>query len=198
MTNELGINDDSLRLLAAHYEWLRFTCRTENYKQEDELFSMVVEKALAGLNGFKDQGYGIKPWLRVIVKNTNKDLIKRISKEDSKRTSNVIAFGGDDGEEISIFDNPIDEALQTISAEERYLYLNDSSRITEALEQLDEPFQETIRLWLAGFSYTEIAAELGIKTNTVGTRIHRAKQDLQKLLKDLAVEYGLSSKNKKK
>jgi RNA polymerase sigma-70 factor (ECF subfamily) len=70
--------------------------------------------------------------------------------------------------------------------------------MAKALRQLEEPFQQTIRLWLTGYSYNEIAAEMGVSTNTVGTRIHRAKQDLRKLLKDLAIEYGFSSKDKKK
>ncbi len=196
MTNELGIKDDSLRLLADNYEWLRYTCRRENFKQEDELFSLVVEKALGSLAGFKDQGYGIKPWLRVIVKNTNKDLLKKTSTEQSKQVSNVVTF--EDGEQADIFDNPIDKALHIISAEDRYMYLHESANMAKALCQLEEPFQQTIRLWLTGYSYAEIADKMGVKTNTVGTRIHRAKSDLRKILKDLAMEYGYTSKDKKK
>lgn len=196
MTNELGINDDSLRLLADNYIWLRYTCRRENFKQEDELFSLVVEKALGSLAGFKDQGYGIKPWLRVIVKNTNKDLKKKNATEQSKHAPNVVTF--EDGEQADIFDNPIDEALHAISAEDRYMYLHESANMAKALRQLEEPFQQTIRLWLTGYSYNEIAAKMGVSTNTVGTRIHRAKRDLRKLLQDLAIEYGFSGKDKKK
>ncbi|MFN5159627.1 MAG: RNA polymerase sigma factor [Rhodoluna sp.] len=198
MTNELGINDDSLRLLADNYVWLRYTCRRENFKQEEELFSLVVEKALGSLSGFKDQGYGIKPWLRVIVKNTNKDLLRTTNVENSRRAPNVVTFDGDGGEQVDIFDNPIDEALHAISAEDRFIYLQELGNMAKALRQLEEPFQQTIRLWLTGYSYNEIAAEMGVSTNTVGTRIHRAKQDLRKLLKDLAIEYGFSSKDKKK
>lgn len=198
MTDQPGLNEDALRLLEENYEWLRYRCRVTNRKVEDELFSIVLEKAFNSLGSFVDTGYGMKPWLNKILYNANLDLGAKSSKENSKRQNNIVSFGGDDGEEISIFDNPIDEALQSMSAEERYMYLNDSENIEKALVQLDEPFQETIRLWLAGFGYAEIAKQLGVPTNTIGTRIHRAKRDLRPLLKDLAMEYGFSSKDKKK
>ncbi|MEY3406462.1 MAG: Sigma-70, region 4, partial [Actinomycetota bacterium] len=66
------------------------------------------------------------------------------------------------------------------------------------MAQLEEPFQETFRLSFSGYSYAEIAAKMGVNTNTVGTRIHRAKRDLRKILKDLAAERGYSKKAKKK
>jgi RNA polymerase sigma-70 factor, ECF subfamily len=198
MTNQFGINDDALRQLADNYEWLRFTCRRENFKQEDELFSIVVEKALGSLRGFKDQGYGIKPWLRIIVKNCNKDLLRKTINEQAKKVDNVVTFDGDEGEQVDIFDNPIDEALQAISAEDRFLYLHESQNADAAMAQLEEPFQETFRLSFSGYSYAEIAAKMGVNTNTVGTRIHRAKRDLRQILKDLAAERGYSKKAKKK
>lgn len=198
MTNQFGINDDALRQLSDHYEWLRYTCRRENFKQEDELFSIVVEKALGSLKGFKDQGYGIKPWLRVIVKNSNKDLVRKTMTDQNKKVDNVVTFDGDEGEQIDIFDNPIDEALQAISAEDQFMYLNEKQNMDEAVAQLKEPFQEAFRLSHAGFSYAEIGKIMGVKTSTVGTRINRAKRDLRKILKDLAAERGYSTKAKKK
>ena len=198
MTNSFGINDDSLRLLAENYEWLRMECRRKNFKHQDELFSIVLEKAFGSISSFKDQGHGMKPWLRVIVKNSSTDLNTKYSKEDAKRTSNIVTVDGDSGEQLDIFDNPIDKALHSISAEDRFIYLNDSRNISKALGLLEEPFQETMRLYIAGFSYSEIAAEMGVGTNTVGTRIHRAKHDLRDLLQDFAMEYGFSSKDKKK
>ena len=44
-----------------------------------------------------------------------------------------------------------------------------------AVESLDEPFRETLRLWLQGHEVGEISVLLEIPANTVRSRLHRAR-----------------------
>ncbi|HEY2743481.1 MAG TPA: RNA polymerase sigma factor [Polyangia bacterium] len=57
--------------------------------------------------------------------------------------------------------------------------------VREALALLDEPFAETFCLHaLEGRSYADIARELGVPVNTVGTRILRARKKLRRVLSE--------------
>ena len=48
----------------------------------------------------------------------------------------------------------------------------------EALEQLSERDRETLLLWDAGLSYTDIAAQTGLSVGAVGTTLARARRRL--------------------
>jgi RNA polymerase sigma-70 factor (ECF subfamily) len=57
-----------------------------------------------------------------------------------------------------------------------------SAEVRDAVAQLDGDFRRAYELHLAGRSYRQIAAELGVPTNTVGTRLLRARLKLKRIL----------------
>ena len=60
------------------------------------------------------------------------------------------------------------------------------SRITEALNKLPPMLREAYTMFqISEMPIKQIAAQLGVTENLVKVRIHRAKQQLQPLLKDL-------------
>ena len=54
--------------------------------------------------------------------------------------------------------------------------------LAAALARIEDPFRVVYELHVAGRSYDEIAAELGIPKSTVGTRLIRARRKLKNLL----------------
>ena len=196
MTNPFGSNEAAIQELVNNSDYLRLRCRQTNMKLNEELFSRTMERALNGLKNYKDQGRGMKPWLNIILRNVKNDLYKELGIQADK-TANT-TYVTESGEEVDLIELAIDEALQNISAEDEFMFLNDSSRISIALSKLDDEFRDTLRLSLMNYSYKEIADKLGIPVNTVGTRIPRAKREVRKLLKDLAEAYGIKNKDKKK
>ena len=196
MTQSLSSKEAAIQELVALSDWLRMRCRQTNIKWNEELFSRVMEKALNGMQNYSDHGHGMKPWLNRILYNVNVDMKIENSTENAKTVANT-QFDSD-GEEVDLLQLALDEALQTISAEDQFMFLNDSSRIGVAISKLDEEIRETLRLSLMNYSYKEIAEILDIPVSTVGTRIHRAKKDIRKYLQDLAEEYGIQNKDKKK
>ena len=54
----------------------------------------------------------------------------------------------------------------------------EAEQVRAALQQLSETDRQTLVLWNAGFDYTEIAAQTGLKKTAIGTTIARAKKKL--------------------
>jgi RNA polymerase sigma-70 factor (ECF subfamily) len=55
--------------------------------------------------------------------------------------------------------------------------------LREAVAQLETPFRQVFEMrHFGGCSYSEIAAALGLRRATVGTRLHRARQKLKAIL----------------
>jgi RNA polymerase sigma factor (sigma-70 family) len=54
----------------------------------------------------------------------------------------------------------------------------EAEQVKAALQALSETDRQTLVLWNAGFDYTEIAAQTGLKKSAIGTTIARAKKKL--------------------
>src|SRR5207302_8308431 len=66
------------------------------------------------------------------------------------------------------------------------------SEVVDAVEQLPPLHREVVLLVdVEGFSYKDAADTLGVPIGTVMSRLHRARQQLQKSLCDYAVESGI-------
>lgn len=174
--------------------WLRAKCRYKNWKDGDELFSRVLEKAMRRIDSYTDQGYGMKGWLAQIVNSTATDLFNETIKEQNRRVDNVQNYGGDEDDEFDIIENLNDGNLTVRSAEDTYFGGASQNEVAEGLNEIDQDFAEPLKLNLQGYSYKEIAETLGINANTVGTRIHRAKRDLR----DWLLERGYKFKDEEK
>ena len=67
-----------------------------------------------------------------------------------------------------------------------------ASEVVAAVEKLPELHREVVLLVdVEGFSYKDAAQTLGVPIGTVMSRLHRARQQLQKSLYDYAVESGI-------
>src|SRR5207245_9930978 len=71
-----------------------------------------------------------------------------------------------------------------------------ASEVVKAVEQLPPLHREVVLLVdVEGFSYKDAAQTLGVPIGTVMSRLHRARQQLQKSLYDYAVESGIVHAN---
>jgi RNA polymerase sigma-70 factor (ECF subfamily) len=67
-----------------------------------------------------------------------------------------------------------------------------ASEVVSAVESLPPLHREVVLLVdVEGFSYKDAADTLGVPIGTVMSRLHRARQQLQKSLYDYAVESGI-------
>ena len=168
-------------------------------KVADDLFQDVIMRAIKYQKGFFEGDFVLAAWLKSIAYNRAIDLVNKKNKEAAKTVSNTISFGGDDGDEVDIFEAGLHKELQGNSAEAEYMDQIDDERIKQALESLDDEFKEALRLnMIEGLEYSEIAERLGIPVNTVGTRIYRGRTKLREILAPVAAEYGIGNKDKKK
>jgi len=67
-----------------------------------------------------------------------------------------------------------------------------ASEVVSAVEKLPPLHREVVLLVdVEGFSYKDAAQTLGVPIGTVMSRLHRARQQLQRSLYDYAVESGI-------
>ncbi len=132
---------------------------------------MVQEAYLRAFNSFETfHGDDGRPWLLAIVRNTCFTWLRKNRMQDLMPVFDE-AFHG------SAVAGPDPEALQ----------LRESSRRTlnEAIDRLPAEFREVIVLReLEEMPYKQIAAITGVPMGTVMSRLARARQRLQTLLKD--------------
>lgn len=121
------------------------------------------ERALRAWDRYADRG-NLRGWLVAIMHNLFIDRCRKAKRDP--RTEAI-----DDVE------------LATPEAETPPTWANvTADQVSRALDRLDADFRDVYRLHVAGRSYAEIAAALGIPTATVGTRLLRARKKLKDVL----------------
>ncbi len=127
------------------------------------------------------RGTNMKAWLFAIMRNLFWD-----------------RFRGGRPEDLSLDDDTGDFALyerlkdETAKPEEQVLDRLAASEVVAAVEKLPPLHREVVLLVdVEGFSYKDAAEVLGVPIGTVMSRLHRARQQLQKQLYDYAVESGI-------
>ena len=122
----------------------------------------------------------MKAWLFAIMRNLFWDRFKGSHKDD-------VSF--DDVNEFVLYDKLRDEGAKP---EADVLDKLAASEVVAAVEQLPPLHREVVLLVdVEGFSYKDAAQTLGVPIGTVMSRLHRARQQLQKSLFDYAVESGI-------
>lgn len=126
------------------------------------------------------QGTNMKAWLFAIMRNLFWDRFKVSRKEDVSL---------DDTGDFVLYDRLKDEGAKP---EEDVLDKLAASEVVAAVEKLPPLHREVVLLVdVEGFSYKDAAQTLNVPIGTVMSRLHRARQQLQKSLYDYAVESGI-------
>jgi RNA polymerase sigma-70 factor (ECF subfamily) len=113
----------------------------------------------------------MKPWLFAILRNVCRT-------EYSRRSGVVLTIDGETGEDEEA--TPIWQEAP-VSQEAEMLRQWDAKTIRRLVEELPDPFRETIVLReINDLSYSEIADVVGVPIGTVMSRLARARSMLRK------------------
>ena len=125
-------------------------------------------------------GTNMKAWLFAIMRNLFWDRFKGSRKEDVSL---------DDVGDFVLFDKLRDEGTKP---EADVLDKIAATEVVAAVDKLPPLHREVVLLVdVEGFSYKDAADTLGVPIGTVMSRLHRARQQLQRSLYDYAVESGI-------
>jgi RNA polymerase sigma-70 factor (ECF subfamily) len=161
---------DSLYRLA-----LRLT--TDPTRAED-LVQDTVLKAFRSWQSFQP-GTSIRSWLFTILRNTFINDYRRRQREP-------IPMDLDAAESLATF-----RAAEDEDPEGTYFNQIVDAKVLEAIDALPEDFREVLVLSdVENMSYAEIARMLSLPVGTVKSRLFRARRQLQKALREHAVEMG--------
>jgi RNA polymerase sigma-70 factor (ECF subfamily) len=140
---------------------------TRNDAEAQDVVQDACVRAMRFFSSLRDDD--ARAWLFTIVRNTWYSRVSRLA----KMTAGAPLTDGQD----QWPDNALDP-------EERLLQQHTVALVREALEQLPVDFREVIVLReIEGLSYKEIAAVAGVPIGTVMSRLARARERLQTILK---------------
>jgi RNA polymerase sigma-70 factor (ECF subfamily) len=126
-------------------------------------------------------GTNMRAWLFAIMRNLFWDRFRGGRPED-------LSLDAENGD-FALYDRLKDESAKP---EEQVLDNIAASEVVAAVEKLPPLHREVVLLVdVEGFSYKDAAEVLGVPIGTVMSRLHRARQQLQKQLYDYAVESGI-------
>lgn len=126
-------------------------------------------------------GTNMKAWLFAIMRNLYWDRFQKAGRE-SVSIDDIGEFALYDQMRDDLGEGPEEEVLDRIARGE----------VVEAIEKLNPLHREVVLLVdVEGFAYKDAATILGVPIGTVMSRLHRARQQLQKDLFAYAVESGI-------
>lgn len=134
-----------------------------NTADADDLVHDTYERALRCWDRYAERG-NLKAWLMTIMHN---QFIDRCRKGKRDPQTEDIAE-----REVAAPEPAAPPAWSEVTA----------GQVARALDQIGVEFRAVYELHTAGRSYDEIARELGIAKNTVGTRLLRARKKLKETL----------------
>lgn len=162
-TTQHDFPDELIRHRPALEKSARRLCR--NRHDAEDLVQATLVRAWQAREQFLPGG-NFGGWLYRILANHHRDTLRR--------KFNLQVALPDDVPDPT----PADEELSSLIA-------MPAERVLEALAQLPDELRAPLELMaVRGKRYREIAEELGMPINTVGTRIRRARQRLQELFAD--------------
>ena len=152
---------------------------TRDPDQAQDLVQEAYLRALRYQHSYQT-GTNMKAWLFAIMRNLFWDRFKGVRKDDVSL---------DDVGDFVLYEKLRDEGARP---EADVLDRIAATEVVAAVEKLPPLHREVVVLVdVEGFSYKDAAQALGVPIGTVMSRLHRARQQLQKSLYDYAVESGI-------
>lgn len=144
----------------------------------EEITQETFFKALKSIDSFHGT-CSVKTWLCQIGKNTYLSHLKREKRFSKETPENLSGHSSPDSSEAEL-------SQSADSAEAIYLKKNSALSIYKVLHCLDEPYKEVFTLRALGdLSFQEIGEIFDRKEGWARVTYHRARQKLQKLLKEV-------------
>lgn len=142
-----------------------------NSDDADDLLQETFIKVYLNLERY-DMHYTFGQWIYTIARNTFIDFVRK-RREDCPLSISP-------GESRTI--NPISHEA---TPEERYINRQRGTQLENYLSKISPRYRHLIELrFFKEYSYEEIAAEMSLPLGTVKTHIHRAREQLCKLILD--------------
>jgi RNA polymerase sigma-70 factor (ECF subfamily) len=153
---------------------------TRSPDRAEDLVQDTYARALRYQHSYQP-GTNMKAWLFAIMRNLFWDRFKSGRPEDLSLD--------DDSGEFALYDRIKDESAVP---EAQVLDRLAASEVVAAVEKLSPLHREVVLLVdVEGFSYKDAAEVMGVPIGTVMSRLHRARQQLQRQLYDYALESGI-------
>jgi RNA polymerase sigma-70 factor, ECF subfamily len=166
-----------------HLETLYRVARrlTRNEHEAEDLVQETFLKAYRAFASFEMREFGIKPWLLKILHNT---FLNRQARENRAPTA------ADQKNLEQMYEATPSASAPAGLPEVDYEQLDEE--VKQAIDTLAPEFRSVLLLWATmELSYQEIAETLGVPIGTVMSRLHRARQQLNRALKDYARAHRL-------
>lgn len=138
--------------------------------ETDDLIQEGLIGLLAAINSFKnDKGAKFSTYASICINNSVRTALSKFSRLKDIPPTSIMPL------EEDFFDD-----YPTVSAEDEYLASESVSILTDILyEGLSRFENEVLRLYIQGYSYTEIAAKLGKNPKAIDNAIQRIRKKLE-------------------
>ena len=152
-----------------------------NFSSAEELAQEAFVRAYMNIGKFVPRAK-FSSWLYAIAGNLSKNYLRHLSYEKRFIPAQRNSYEGSE-DEIGAIDNIEDKARKPDESAEK---AEAEKIIQEAISKLPSHLKETLILCdIEGFSYEEAAGIMKCKAMTVGSRLWRAREKLEKLLRYL-------------
>ena len=157
---------------------------TRNPQDAEDLVQETYLKAYKGFDRFTP-GTNLKAGLYRIMTNTYINTYR-------KKQRRPLVTSADEVTDNQLYTSSSHDSTGLESAEVEALKQMPNSRISEALNSLNEDYRMVVYYAdVEGLAYKEIAEVMDIPLGTVMSRLHRGRKQLREMLKDVAHDQGI-------
>ncbi|SDS37648.1 RNA polymerase sigma-70 factor, ECF subfamily [Corynebacterium timonense] len=157
---------------------------TRNPQDAEDLVQETYLKAFNAFGSFTP-GTNLKAWLYRIMTNTYINTYR-------KKQRRPVETSADDITDHQLYTSSSHDSMGLESAEVEALKSMPNTRISQALNELNEDYRMVVYYAdVEGLAYKEIAEVMDIPLGTVMSRLHRGRKQLRGMLKDVANEQGI-------
>ncbi|QGU02671.1 ECF RNA polymerase sigma factor SigH [Corynebacterium kalinowskii] len=163
---------------------------TRNPADAEDLVQETYMKAFKSFDSFKE-GTNLKAWLYRIMTNTYINSYRKAQREPAQLPTEEIT-------DYQLYSTSSHLSTGLDSAEVEALKTLPDNDIVAALNDLSEEYRMVVYyVDIEGLAYKEVAEILDVPIGTVMSRLHRGRKQLRKVLKEVAISYGIGAKEEK-